>query len=793
MISDERILIRAIEEEMKTSYLDYSMSVIIGRALPDVRDGLKPVHRRILYAMNEMGIRHNKAHRKSARIVGDVLGKYHPHGDQAVYDALVRMAQPFSMRYPLVDGQGNFGSIDGDEPAAMRYTEARLSKISEEILKDIDKDTVTWRDNFDGTLKEPDFLPSLLPNLLVNGSRGIAVGMATEIPPHNLNEVVDAVIATIDNPDITIQELFNYIKGPDFPTGGIICGRGAILNAYEKGQGVIKVRAKTRIEEDAIIVNEIPYGVNKSKLIKDIANLVKKGKIEGIAELRDESDRSGLRIFIRAKKGIDPEIVLNQLFKHTQLEISYGILNIAIVDGTPKILNLKEMIVEYIKHRKNIITRRCEYELKKAIERKHILEGLVKALENIDMVVDIIKKSKDSKEAMENLIKSFNFSQAQAKEIISMPLSKLTSFETDEIRKEKIEKENEIEKLNRILGDKNEIYKIIKEELIYLKSTYGDERRTEIVEEISEFDREDFIPEENIIIILTDKGYIKRVKLEEYKSQRRGGKGILGMKVKDEDEVYRTIVSSTHDVLLFFSSDGKIYKKKAYEIPQGDRYSKGRAIINLLGSREIKEILPVKNFDDYLIFATKKGMVKKTSLKNFINIRRNGIIAIKLDKGDEIIGVKILKENDKIVLSTRNGYACVFNEKDVRAMGRNARGVRGIKLRGDDEVVSLEIGKDDLLTVTEKGYGKRTSIDEYRLTKRGAKGVITIKISEKNGKVVGVLSVREGDEILISTSQGMIERIKVSDVRKQGRNTIGVRLIKLSEEDRIKSVTKISF
>ncbi|MEM2388086.1 MAG: DNA gyrase subunit A [Candidatus Thermoplasmatota archaeon] len=792
MISDERIFIRAIEEEMKTSYLDYSMSVIIGRALPDIRDGLKPVHRRILYSMSEMGLKHNKPYRKSARIVGDVLGKYHPHGDQAVYDALVRMAQPFSMRYPLIDGQGNFGSIDGDEPAAMRYTEARLAKISEEILKDIDKETVTWRDNFDSTLKEPEFLPSMLPNLLVNGSTGIAVGMATEVPPHNLNEVVDAILATIDNPDITIEDLFKYIKGPDFPTGGIVYGRNAILNAYKKGQGIIKIRAKTKIEGDSIIINELPYGVNKSKLIKDIANLVKKGKIEGIAELRDESDRSGLRIFIRVKKGIDAEVVLNQLFKHTQLEKSYGILNIAIVDGVPKILNLKEMILEYIKHRKNIIRKRCEYDVKKAEERKHILEGLAKALENINDIVNIIKKSKDSKEAIENLIKAFNFSQTQAKEIMSMPLSKLTSFETDEINKEKIEKENEVEKLKKILGDENEIYKIIKEEMNYLKKTYGDERRTEIIEEIGEFDKEDFIPEENVVIILTDKGYIKRMRLEDYKRQRRGGKGILGMKVKEEDAVYRTVISSTHDTLLFFSSDGKIYKKKAYEIPSGDRYSKGRAIINLLQSNEIREILPIKSFDDYLIFATKKGIVKKTPLKNFINIRRNGLIAIKL-KEDEIVGVKILKENDKIVLSTKNGYACIFNEKDVRAMGRNARGVRGIKLRGDDEVISIEIGKDDLLTVTEKGYGKRTSISEYRITKRGAKGVITIKISEKNGKVVSVLSVKEEDEILISTSQGMVERIKVSDIRRQGRNTMGVKLIKLSEGDKIRSVSKINF
>ena len=791
MIS-EKIIVKPIEEEMKTSYLDYSMSVIVGRALPDVRDGLKPVHRRILYAMHEMGLHHNKPHRKSARVVGEVLGKYHPHGDAAVYDALVRMAQTFSMRYPLIDGQGNFGSIDGDAPAAMRYTEVRLDKISQEMLKDLNKDTIEWRDNFDGTLKEPIVLPSLLPNLLLNGSTGIAVGMATNIPPHNLKEVVDAIIATIDNPDISIEEICKYIKGPDFPTGGIVYSRRDILKAYKTGRGLIKIRAKTHFEENKIVITELPYQVNKAMLIKHIADLVRKGTINGIADLRDESDRRGLRVVIKLKKDAIPEIIQNQLFKHTEMEVTFGILNIALVDGIPKLLNLKEIILEYIKHRREIVRRRCEFDLKRAEERLHILKGFIKALENIEEVIDLIRKSKDVKEASSKLMEKFDFTERQAKEILAMRLQSLTSMEYNELKKEKEEKEREIEKLRKILADEKEIDKIIKEELIYLKENYGDERRTEIKEVRVEIDIEDLIQEEDVVIILTSQGYIKRVSLDEYRSQKRGGKGLIGMKMKEEDSIYRIAISSTHDFMLFFSADGKAFLKKAHEIPYGDRLSKGRAIINIIQANKVVDMLPIKDFSKgYLIFATKKGIVKKTKLSFFSNVRGNGIIAVKLKEGDELIGVKLVMPNDKIVIVTKNGYACVFHEEDVRDMGRNAAGVIGMRLR-DDEVVGIEVIKDgDLLSITENGYGKRTPIGEYRVTKRGARGIITIKTNKRNGKVIGILAVKDDDEILISSKKGMMVRIKAKDIRRQGRNTMGVRLMKLKKDDRVVGITKI--
>ena len=786
MISD-RIVVRPIEEEMRTSYLDYSMSVIVGRALPDVRDGLKPVHRRILYAMNEMGLHYNRPHRKSARVVGEVLGKYHPHGDAAVYDALVRMAQPFSMRYPLIDGQGNFGSIDGDSPAAMRYTEARLSKISQELLKDIEKETVEWRDNFDGTLKEPVFLPSLLPNLLVNGSTGIAVGMSTNMAPHNLNEVVDAIMATLDNPDITTRELMEYIKGPDFPTGGIIFGRGDIYKAYETGRGLIKVRAKTHFEGNNIIVTELPYMVNKAEVIKHIAELVRKDVIKGIADLRDESDRKGIRIFIKLKKEAMAEVVQNQLFKHTQLETTFGILNIALVNGEPKLLTLKDLINEYIKHRKNIIRKRSIYELKKARERKHILDGFLVALQNIDEVVNLIRKSKDAKEAKENLMKRFNFSEEQAKEILSMRLHSLTSMEREALEKEREEKIKEIEKLEKILGSEEEIKRIIKEELNYLKKNYGDERRTEIREAKIEMEMEDLIQEEDVVIILTNEGYIKRLSIDEYRSQKRGGKGMIAMKMKDEDTIYKIIKASTHDTLLFFSSDGRVFSKKAYEIPHGSRQSKGRAIINFLPSGDIVEIIPIKDFEGYVVFATQNGIVKKSKLQAFSKIRSNGIRAIVLNN-DKLIGVKISDGNSKIILASYDGYACMFDEKEIRTMGRNARGVIGMRRR----VVGLEVAKEgDILTITENGYGKRTSMNEYRITRRGAKGVKTIKVNERNGGVVGIAAVNEDDELLISTKNGMMIRIKAKDIRRQGRNTMGVRLIRLNEGDKVVSFAKI--
>lgn len=789
MIS-ERIIFRPIEEEMKTSYLDYSMSVIVGRALPDVRDGLKPVHRRILYAMKEMGLHYNKPHRKSARVVGEVLGKYHPHGDAAVYDALVRMAQPFSMRYPLIDGQGNFGSIDGDAPAAMRYTEARLSKISEEMLKDIDKETIEWRDNFDGTLKEPVVLPALLPNLLVNGSSGIAVGMATNMPPHNLKEVVDAIIATIENPAISVEEICNYIKGPDFPTGGIVYGRRELIKAYSTGRGLIKVRAKTHFEGNKIVITELPYQVNKADLIKHIAELVRKGTIEGISDLRDESDRRGIRVVIYVKKDFVPEIVQNQLFKHTEMEVTYGILNIALVDGVPKLLNLKDLILEYIKHRREIVRKRSQFALKKAEERKHILDGFIKALERIEEIIETIRKSRDAKEALTNLIK-YGFTEKQAKEILAMRLQSLTSLEFEELKKEREEKEKEIEKLRKILASKEEIDRIIKEELLYLKENYGDERRTEIKEARIEMDIEDLIHEEDVVIILTANGYIKRVPLDEYKSQKRGGKGLIGMKMKEEDIIYKTAISSTHDYILFFSADGKVFAKKAYEIPYGGRHSKGRAVINLIRANRVIDILPLKNFDGSLIMATKKGVVKKISLKLLSNIRANGVRAIKLREGDELIGAKVIRGGEKVVLATRNGFSCIFDEKEVREMGRNAEGVRGIKLY-NDEAVSIEVINDeDLLTITENGYGKRTDLKEYRITKRGAKGIITIKTNERNGKVAGVIAVKEDNDVLIASKNGMMVRIKAKDIKKQGRNTMGVRIMRLNKDDKVVSIVKI--
>ena len=792
MIS-ENVIPRYIEEEMKTSYLDYSMSVIVGRALPDVRDGLKPVHRRILYAMKEMGLHYNKPHRKSARVVGEVLGKFHPHGDAAIYDALVRMAQSFSMRYPLIDGQGNFGSVDGDAPAAMRYTEARLSKISEELLKDIDKETVDWRDNFDGTLKEPVVLPALLPNLLLNGSTGIAVGMATEIPPHNLTEVVDAIIATIENPDITVEEIMQHIKGPDFPTGGIVSGKWEILRAYKTGKGRIKIRAKTHFEGNKIVVTELPYQVNKADLIKHIAELVRKEVLKGISDLRDESDRKGMRIVIQVKKDAYPEIVQNQLFKHTNMERTYGINCIALVDGVPKLLNIKEIILEYIRHRREIIKRRSEFLLRKAEERKHILDGFIKALDNIDEVIDIIRKSRDAKQAGNNLITKFGFSEKQAKEILAMRLQSLTSLEYEQLKKEREEKEREIEELKGILASREKMDEIIKNELLYLRETYGDERRTEIVEGEMSIDIEDLIQEEDMVIILTSGGYIKRVSLDEYRSQRRGGKGLIGMKTKEEDTIYKIVKASTHDYLLFFSSDGRVFAKKAYEIPHGSRHSKGRALVNLLPTNEIVEVLPVKEFSDVnLIFATRRGVVKKMSLNLLKNVRSNGIRATLLREGDSIVGVKKVFPEDKIVLSTRNGYACMFYERELRNMARNAMGVRGIRVGKDDEVVSVEAAKKgDLLTVTENGYGKRTSIGEYRITKRGARGVITIKTNERNGKVVDVIAVREENEILISSMEGMMVRIRAADIRRQGRNTMGVRLMRLNKGDKVVSVTKV--
>ena len=788
------ILHLSIEKEMKTSYLDYSMSVIVGRALPDVRDGLKPVHRRILYALNDMGLKFNKPHRKSARAVGEVLGKYHPHGDMAVYDAMVRMAQPFSLRYPLIDGQGNFGSVDGDSPAAMRYTEVRLAKISNEMLRDIDKETVEWRDNFDGTLKEPVILPAVLPNLLVNGSSGIAVGMATNMPPHNLNEVVDAILAFIDNPDMETRELMDYIRGPDFPTGGIIYGRRGIFDAYSTGKGIIKVRAKTHFEEDHLIVTEIPYQTNKSSLLKSIAGLVKKGIVQGVADLRDESDRKGIRIVVKLKKDAVPEVVQNQLFKHTSLESTFGISNIALVDGQPRLLTLKDLIFEYIKHRRNIIERRTKYDLRKAEERKHVLDGLLVALDNIDEVIKIIRGSADAKEAGGKLMEKFSLSQVQVKEILSMRLQSLTSMEATSLQKEREEKAREIDRFKRILTKPGEIDRIIKEELEELKKVYGDERRTEIVDAEVEMDIEDLIPEEEVVIIVTSQGYIKRLSLDEYRAQRRGGKGLVGMKMKENDTISDVFISSTHDYVLIFSSDGKVFAVKGYRIPSGSRHSMGRAVVNLIPIEgEIRAMLSVRDFSDgKLVFSTRKGIIKKTKLSLYRNIRSSGIRAINLKEGDELVKVKLLEGGEKIVISSAKGNACVFNEEDVRSMGRTAAGVIGMRLRKGDEVVDMEVAKgDDILAVTENGYGKRTPLEQYRITRRGAKGVRTIITNERNGKVVAIMEVRDEDEIVLSSKNGMMVRIPVSGVRRQGRNTMGVKLMNLNKGDKIVSVTKV--
>jgi DNA gyrase subunit A len=796
------ILKRTVESEMKKSFIDYAMSVITSRALPDVRDGLKPVHRRILYAMNEMGLTHNKPFKKSARIVGEVLGKYHPHGDQAVYDALVRMAQWFSLRYPLVEGQGNFGSIDGDNPAAMRYTEIRLDRIASTMLEDIEKETVDWMDNFDGTLKEPTVLPARLPNLLINGSSGIAVGMATNMPPHNLREIIDGIIKVIDNPEISIAELMDTIKGPDFPTGGIICGRSGILEAYSTGRGRIKVRAKTYFEEKErtkIIVTEIPYMVNKSKLLEDIAELVKDKKIEGIADLRDESDRKGLRIVIELKRDAVKEVVLNQLFEHTNLQTTYGILNLALVKGEPKILSLKDLIRNYIDFRIEIVTRRTSFDLKKAKEKLHILDGLLIALKNIDKILNIIRGSKEYEDAKQALMKRFSLSEIQAKAILDMRLHKLTGMESKSVEEDHKKTTEHIKKLEEILSDKKNILKIIKEELLDLKEKFGDERRTEISEEAPSIEIEDLIPEEEVVVVITNTGYIKRLPIDIYRTQRRGGKGLKGMETKEEDFIVDSFITSTHSYIMFFTNYGKVFWLKGYQIPEGSRHSKGKPIINLLPrltkDEKIETAIPVKEFDDehFIVFATKKGLVKKTPLSAYKNIRANGIIAIKLNEGDELVNAKLSNGKQTIMIATRNGQACMFDEKEVRGMGRSAHGVIGIRLKKDDEVVSMDIleEKNDILCVTENGYGKRSPVKSYRKTHRGSKGVRTIITNERNGKVIFVKEVEDEDEIMLTSKNGMMVRVKVKDIRRQGRNTMGVRIMRLNPDDKVVSVAKV--
>ena len=800
----EDIQNKLIEEEMKSSYIDYAMSVITARALPDARDGLKPVHRRILFAMNELGLQANKQTKKSARIVGEVLGKYHPHGDVAVYDALVRIAQDFSLRYPLIVGQGNFGSVDGDPPAAMRYTEAKLSKLAEEMLQDIDKNTVEFSPNFDNSLKEPLILPSKIPNLLINGSSGIAVGMATNIPPHNINEVINVVNLVIENQNTEINEIIKLINGPDFPTGGIISGRQGIVEAYKTGRGKIFVKAKTKIEPRKIIVEEIPYQVNKTLLIENIAELVKDKKVEGISDIRDESDRKGMRLVIELKRDANPDVVLNQLYQHTQLQTTFGIIMLALDENKPKIMNLKELVTSFIKHRFNVITSRTKFDLDKAEKRAHILEGLKIALKNIDNVVKLIKASNNIEKAKQELISNFTLSNEQAFAILDMKLQRLTSLEQNKIQNEHDELIKLIRELREILADEKKIYEIMKNELAELKNKYGDERKTVIEENGHTVITEDLIQENNVVVTMTYSGYIKQTPLIEYRQQRRGGKGIIATETKEEDLVRDLFITSNLNTLLLFTNKGKCFQLKTYELPLEGRYSRGKAIVNLLKLEEnekVNAILPISKFDEnsYLIFATKKGIIKKTKLNEYENPRSSGLQAIKLLDKDELVNVILSSGNDEIMIGSKFGLASRFNEKDITPVGRNSVGVRGIRLNNNDEVIGMEkvIENSSLLTVTSNGYGKRTLISEYRLIRRGGKGVTNIltkylKEDSRNENVVAIKNVFEDDEIMIITEKGITIRMPVNQVSVIGRNTQGVKVIKLDNNDKVSSVAKIS-
>jgi DNA gyrase subunit A len=799
----EKIVPVALEEEMKSSYIDYSMSVIVARALPDVRDGLKPVHRRVLFGMHELGVTFNKPYKKSARIVGEVLGKYHPHGDTAVYDTMVRMVQDFSLRYPLVDGQGNFGSVDGDSPAAMRYTEARLARIAEEMLRDLDKNTVDFFPNFDDSLQEPTVLPSYLPNLLVNGASGIAVGMATNIPPHNLGEVVDGLIALIKAPNLSSEKLMKYITAPDFPTGGIIYGYQGVKDAYTTGRGIIKVRAKANIEtlknnRENIVVTELPYQVNKASLIEKIAELVRSGKVNDISNLRDESDRDGMRIVIELKRDAQPAVVLNQLFKHTQMQNTFGVIMLALVNGVPKVLKLNEVMQHFINHRMDVLVRRTKYELDAAERRAHILEGYIIALDKIDAVIQTIKKSKDPEVAKINLMKKFKLSEIQAKAILDMRLQRLTGLERKKIEDEYKETIKLIELLKGLLKSETKRFNVITNELLALKEKYADKRRTEIIKEFEEFSLEDIIAEEDVVVTISHSGYIKRFPVSGYRKQGRGGKGVSGAGTKDEDFIEHMFIASTHQYILIFTDKGKCYWLKVHEIPEGGRTSRGRSILNLIQKdkeENISAFVSVKEFkdDQYLIMATEKGTIKKTVLSAYGNVRKGGINAINLTKGDNLIAVRLTDGNNDIVLGTRSGFAIRFSEKDVREMGRTATGVRGVNLGKGDKVVGLIVLKrqSSIMVVTEKGYGKRSNMNDYRVTRRGGKGVITVKTSDKVGKMISLMDVVDGDELVIITSRGMVIRQSISDIRVMGRNTQGVRVIKLKEGDKIADISKV--
>jgi len=806
----ERIVKINIEEEMKSAYIDYSMSVIVSRALPDVRDGLKPVHRRVLFGMSEIGLYSNRPYKKSARIVGEVLGKYHPHGDSSVYEAMVRMAQPWSLRYPLVKGQGNFGSVDGDSPAAMRYTEARLQRIAEETLRDIDKNTIDYQLNFDDTLEEPTVLPTRIPNLLINGASGIAVGMATNIPPHNLTEVIDATIAYIDNNEIEVDDLMEYIKGPDFPTGGIIYGVQGIKEAFLTGRGRLVVRARTEIEttpsgRERIVVSEIPYMVNKADMIKKTADLINEKKIEGISYINDESDREGMRIVIILKRDATSNVVLNKLFKYTQLQNSFNVNNIALVNGRPRSLTLKQMISYFVKHRHQVVLRRTKYELEQAKKRAHILEGLLIALDNLDDIIKLIRNSKTPDDAKIALVKNFELTEIQAKAILDMRLHRLTGLERDKIREEYKNLMNLIEYLNGILSDETLQMKIIRDELFEIKEKFGDERRTEIVPNIEEFDPEDFYADEDMVITISRLGYIKRTPLAEFKRQGRGGIGSRGGTTRDEDFLEHLYIASMHNTMLFFTKNGKCYWLKVYQIPEGSRIAKGRAIQNILNIEPndfVRAYINVQKLDDdeyinnnFIILGTRKGVIKKTTLEAYSRPRQNGINAINIREGDELLEAKLTNGNHEIMIAVRSGRAIRFNEKNVRPMGRTASGVRGIKLgSGSDEVigmVAVEDQKEDILVVSEKGYGKRSKIDNYRITNRGGKGVKTLNITEKTGELIAMKGVLDTDDLMIINRSGLTIRVAVSELRVMGRTTQGVRLINLKEDDSIAAVAYV--
>jgi DNA gyrase subunit A len=809
MPPDERLGQIAIEDEMRSSYLDYAMSVIVGRALPDVRDGLKPVHRRILFGMNEMGLVHNRAYRKSAKIVGEIMGNYHPHGDSAIYDTLVRMAQDFNMRYVLVDGQGNFGSMDGDSPAAMRYTEARMTKLAEEMLADIDKETVDFGPNYDESRQEPLVLPTKVPNLLINGAGGIAVGYATNIPTHNIGEVIDGVLLLLENPDVTVAQLMKKIPGPDFPTAGFIYGMSGIKEAYETGRGLLTLRAKVVVESDErtererLIVTEIPYQVNKAKLIEKIAELIQDDRLKGISDLRDESsDREGVRVVIDLKRNEIPLVVLNNLYKHTQLETTFGVIMLALVNNRPEVLNLKQILHHFIEHRREVVVRRTSYELRKAEERAHILEGLKIALDNLDAVISLIRRSQSPDEARAGLMRQFSLTDIQANAILDMRLQRLTQLERAKLVEEYQEVLKQIEYLKSVLASEALVRSLIKDELTQLRETYTDDRRTQIVKEEAEISLEDLIAEEEVVVTISHAGYIKRNAASLYRSQRRGGKGKIGMGIKDEDFVETLFTASTHDTLLFFTDAGKVFWLKVHEIPEASRAAKGKALVNLLAlanSEKVTATLAVKDYPDdrFVVMATKKGLVKKTELSAYSNPRQGGIIALGLEDGDKLIGVQVTDGQREILLGTKQGITIRFSESEVRPMGRTAYGVKGITLEEGNEVIGMETITPDsttaILTVTEGGYGKRTPVGEYRVQGRGGKGIISVKTTERNGLAVGFLQVRDSDEIMLMAAQGKVLRCKVGDIREIGRNTQGVRILDLEgDDDRVVAVARLA-